>query len=186
MPVHVLLVLLDEVSGEELESAVAAAPEGELALYVVAPSHVGALDWLATDERRGQGEAMARALEVEWLLDGVGELGGEAGEGDPALAVADALQRFPGELILVVGRGSIDPAVLEALEAFGLPVVLSGVTAGPSSPASGARALWRGLRSGRNSATPFVALLAANLGFVLLAVLGSALVLLAVWLIGTL
>ena len=183
---QLLVVLFDGASRVELEAAVAGSDEGDAAVYIVAPTHVGPLEWLATDESRAQGEAAARVLEAEWLLAGVSELGGEAGESDPVVAVGDALERFAADEIVLVGSGEVDSSFLSSLRVFGLPVTLSGVTLVPSSVGSRARARVRGLTSGRSAATPFAAFLAANLGLLMIAVLGVLIVALVVWLIGAL
>ena len=61
-----MILLLDEVSREELVTAIG--DDGFPSVYIVAPAQVGPLEWLATDERRAQGEAEARVLAAEWLL----------------------------------------------------------------------------------------------------------------------
>jgi len=165
---------------------VAALDAEEASVYIVAPSHPGPLEWLASDEVRAHGEASARVLEAEWLLAGVAELGGEAGVSDPVLAVADALERFAADEIVLVGSGLVDPSLLASLRSFGLPVSLHGLRAGPRGVRSRARGVVRGLTSGRSAATPFAAFVAANLGLLLLAICGSLLVALVVWLIGVL
>lgn len=186
MPHRLLLLLLESVSRDELEAAVTVPADEVEAVYIVAPRGVGPLEWLATDEARAHGEAEARVLEAEWLLAGVAELGGEAGESDPVLAVGDALERYAADEIVVVGHGEVDPSLLDSLRSFGLPVALSGVRPGRPGFASRRRELTRSLRSGRSPATPWVAFAAANLGLLLFALVGSAIVLLVVWLIGDL
>ena len=105
---RLLLVLLEGVSRAELERAVTESGRKGGSVYIVAPSRVGALEWLATDEDRARGAAAARVLEAEWLLDGVAEVGGEAGEADVVLAVRDALEHFPADEIVLVGQGAVD------------------------------------------------------------------------------
>jgi len=183
---RLLVLLLDVASREELDGVVAEADADEVSVYIVAPSHVGPLEWLATDEERAHGEASARVLEAEWLLAGAAELGGEAAVSDPVLAVADALKRFAADEIVLVGSGTVDPLLLSSLRSFGLPISLHGVRPGPRNARSRARGIVRGLTSGRSSATPFVAFLAANLGLLALAILGSLLVAVIVWLVGVL
>jgi hypothetical protein len=180
---RLLLLLLDSVSREELAAAVSV-PEGEVeAVYIVVPAEVGPLDWLATDERHAHGQAAARVLEAEWLLAGVAEIGGAAGESDPVVAVRDALEKFPADEIVVVGHGEVDASLLASLRSLGLPVSLSGVWPGLPGPRGSLRELVRGLRSGRSSATPWVAFALANLGLLLIGVVISLLVVLVVWLI---
>ena len=119
---QLLILLLGDATEAELETAVEAHGDGYPSVYVVAPAHVKALEWLATDEARAHGEAGARALEAEWLLAGSAEIGGgEPGSSDPVQAVADALERFPADEIVVVGSGEIDPHLLPALAELGPP-----------------------------------------------------------------
>jgi len=180
---HLLVVLFGDVSRATLEAAVEAADPGTgISVYIVSPSPVGALDWLATDARRADGEAAARVLEAEWLLEGVGELGGEVGDRDAVLAVQDVLERFPADEIALVGSGAVDPQLLAALRALGPPVTLHGLSEGSRSLGSALRSLSHGMTSGRSDATPFVAFLAANLGFLALALAISIVVGLVIWL----
>jgi hypothetical protein len=181
-----LVVLLEGVSRAELERAVAASADEVESVFIVAPIHVSALDWLATDEARARGAAAARVLEAEWLLEGVAELGGEAGEADPVLAVGDALGRFPADEIVLVGHGAVDGALVSSLRGFGLPLRLSGVSPAAAGIGSRARGLLSALRSGRSAGTPFAAFVVANLGLLLLALVASLLVGLVVWLVGAL
>lgn len=180
---QLLLILLDGASRENLERAVENADEGDLAVYVVGPRNVGPLDWLATDERRASAAAAARVLEAEWLLAERDELGGEVGDRDLVLAVHDALEHVPADEIAIVGSGAIDPQLLQQLRAFGLPLTLTGLSEGADSATSRVRSATRGVTSGRSAATPFVAFLAANLGFLVIAVVLSVLAGVIVWLI---
>jgi hypothetical protein len=182
---RLLVVLVGPVTRAQLEDAVGD-DDPETAVYVVAPSRVGPLEWLATDERRARGEAAARVLEAEWLLADAAEAGGEAGEADPVVAVGDALEHFPAQEIVLAGDGRVDGVLLDALRSFGLPVRTSGVVLVPAGASARVHEFGRSLRSGRSSATPFVAFFAANLGLLGLALLGSLLVALAVWLVSVL
>jgi hypothetical protein len=185
MATHLLVVLLDGASLEKLKGAVEQ-PDGEQpAVYLVAPTHVGGLHWLASDEDGAHAAAASRVLEAEWVLGGLAELGGESAESDPALAVADALEHFPAEEIVVVGSGVIDPQLYRALRAFALPVTLWGVEVGPDSFAARLRGARRGFGSGRNASTPFVAMVAANVGLLLIALVGALVAALIVWAIQT-
>jgi hypothetical protein len=183
---HLLVLLLGDATRTDLEAAVEASGQEDVAVYIVAPSHVGPLDWLATDEDQAHHEAATRVLDAEWLLAGISELGGEAGEADPVVAVTDALQRFPADEIVVVGSGTIDPPLVASIRSLGLPVSLSGVAVGSDSAGSRVRAFGRAFSSGRSSGTPFLAFVAANLGLLLIALVGALLVALVVWLIGVL
>ena len=180
---RLLILLLDGATRDGLEAAVEEHGDGYPAIYVVAPAHVGTLDWLATDEARAHGEAGARVLEAEWLLEGYGEVSGEAGESDPVLAVEDALRRFEAEEIVVVGTGAVDEDLLTSLLEAGLPVTTSGVEISPSTRRSRARSHARALRSGRSAGTPWVAFVGANLGLLLIGVVIALVGMGIVWLL---
>jgi hypothetical protein len=185
MPRRLLLVLLDGASRAELEAAIGQSSD-PLTIHVVVPAHVGPLEWLATDESRAQSEAGARVLEAEWLLAEAGDVGGETGEADPVLAVDDALRQFRADEIVVVGRGDLDEPLLQSLRSFGIPVTWTGLSLRDASVRARERAAVRSLTSGRSMGTPFAAFVAANLGFLLLAVVTSLVAVLIVWLVGRL
>jgi hypothetical protein len=178
---NLLLLLLDEVSREELETAID--DDGFPSVYIVAPAQVGPLEWLATDERRAQGEAEARVLAAEWLLAGSAAVGGESGSPDPVQAVEDALDRFPADELVVVGHGSLDEELLTGLRGFGVPVTWSGLTLLEPSFRSRWRERMRALGSGRSDGTPWVAFIGANLGLLLIGVVIALVASLIVWII---
>jgi len=174
-----LILLLAGASREELEDAVEARGDGYPSVYIVAPADVAPLDWLATDETRANEEAGVRALEAEWLLSGQAEIdGGQAGHNDPVLAVADALERFPADEIVVVGDADTD--LLAELSALGPVVAPRGVR--PSTRRSRLNASWRAFSSGRSEGTPWVAFVLSNLGFLLIAIAFTLLAMLIIWL----
>jgi hypothetical protein len=181
---NLLVVLLNEALLSELRSAVEEHGDGLPNVYVVAPTHVGLLHWLATDEQAARAEAGVRALEAEWILSGEAAVGGEAGEADPTLAVEDALRRFPADEILLVGGEAIDRSLRASLRGLGVPITWVG----QSPPARGNRGRLRdavrGLASGRSCATPFVAFAGANLALLLIGLLITLVVALIVWLTG--
>jgi hypothetical protein len=180
---RLLILLLDGATRDELETAVEEHGDGYPTIYVVAPANVGTLDWLATDERRAHGEAGARVLEAEWLLEGSGEVSGEAGESDPVLAVEDALRHFEADEIVVVGAGGVDEDLLSSLRETGLPVGTSGLDVQPSTIRTRTRSTARALRSGRSAGTPWVAFIGANLGLLLIGVVISLVGMAIVWLL---
>jgi hypothetical protein len=176
-----LLVLLLDGDAQPLRRAIAQREDGSPNVHVVAPTRVGALEWLATDEDDARVKAEARALEAEWLLADRADVEAEAGDVDPVLAVEDALRSFPADEILLVGEASEDGALERSLRRFGLPVTWLGV-----APTAGSRNLLRdaarGLAAGRSKATPFVVFAGVNLFLLLLAVVISLVALLVVWL----
>jgi hypothetical protein len=177
-----MILLLDEVSRDELEAAIHH-EEDFPSVYVVAPAHVGPLEWLATDEARAHGEARARVLEAEWLLAGSAAVGGESGNPDPVQAVEDALDRFPADEVVVVGHGLLDEELLTGLRRFGVPVTWSGLKLQEPTFRSRARETVRSLGSGRSAGTPWVAFVGANLGLLLIGVVIAIVASLIVWLI---
>jgi hypothetical protein len=181
---QLLILLLGGASRAELEAAVEERGDGYPSVYVVVPAHVGALDWLATDERRAQDVADVQALEAEWLLAGIAEIdGGEAGNPDPVQAVADALERFTAEEIVVVAPGEVDQELLSELRTLGPPVTAPGLLERPSTGRSRLRASLRAMQSGRSESTPWLAFVGANLGLLLFcaafAIVGAIIVWLA-------
>jgi len=98
-----LLVLLDGARPAALGRAVQHRLDEAARVHVVAPTRVGVLDWLASDEDDARAAAEVRALEAEWALADDAEVEGEAGDVDPIVAVEDALRRFDADEILLVG-----------------------------------------------------------------------------------
>ena len=172
-----LLVLLLEDGHESQLRDVLAKRSGETpSVRLVAPAHVSAVEWLATDEDDARIEAETRVLAAEWALHGDGDVGGEAGEADPVLAVEDALRTFQADEILVVGGASRNGGFERSLRKLGLPVtrVPAGERARGRRPL---REAMRALRRGENRATPFVLFAGVNLALLALAALISAVVL---------
>ena len=181
---NLLVVLLNDASLSELRLAVEEDGEGSPNVYVVAPMHVGPMQWLATDEQAAREQAGVRALEAEWILGMEAAVGGEAGEADPTLAVEDALRRFAADEILLVGGGAPDSSLEASLRGLGVPITWVGRVPIRSGNRGRLRGAVRGVASGRSSATPFVAFAAANLALLLLGLLITLVVALIVWLTG--
>jgi hypothetical protein len=151
-------------------------------VHVVAPTRVGTLDWLATDEDEAHAAAEVRALEAEWMLADDAEVEGEAGDVDPIVAVDDALRTFDADEILLVGGAAENGGVEQALQRFGRPVRrVDGASQVRSR--SSLREFVRAIRAGRSKATPFVLFASVNLTLLLLAALISLIVVLIVWLL---
>jgi hypothetical protein len=180
MGANLLVLLFPGASQTAMRQAIAEHSDGEPSVQVIAPTRVGPLEWLATDEDAARSQAETRALEAEWMLANEAAVEAEAGDVDPVLAVEDALRDFRADEILIVG-GRSENGVLEAsLRRFGLPVI----RVGGSVPAPAHRELRDAVRAivgGRSKATPFVFFAGSNLAMFALAVLIAAVVLLIVW-----
>ena len=87
---------------------------------LVAPAHVGPLEWYGSDEDAAREKARERAEADLRALRSEGEA--QASGPDPVLAVEDALSDFPADRILVAGPA--DAALGDALRRFDLPVEL--------------------------------------------------------------
>ncbi len=146
-------------------------------VHVVAPTRVGPLEWLATDEDDARREAGMWALVAERTLDDQAEVEGEAGDVDPVLAVEDALRTFPADEILIAGGASENGSLEASLRRFGLPVTrLSGSLPAPQHQQL--RETTHAIVAGQSKATPFVLFASVNLALVALAALIAAIVVL--------
>jgi hypothetical protein len=150
-----LLVLLDGARPAALRQAVRRRLDEAANVHVVAPTRVGMLDWLATDEDDARTAAEARALEAAWALADDAEVEGEAGDVDPIVAVADALRRFDADEIVLVGGPTENGGVEDALRRFGRPIRRLDGDSQVRDPSS-LRELGRAIRAGRSKLTPFV------------------------------
>ena len=150
-------------------------------MHVVAPTRVGMLDWLATDEDAARATAEVQALEAEWALADDADVEGEAGDVDPIVAVEDALRRFDADEILLVGGASENGGIEKALKGLDRPVRRVDDD-GQVRQRSTLRGFWRAIRAGRSKATPFVFFASVNLALLVLAAAISLIVLLILWL----
>lgn len=177
------MLLIGDAAPARLHGALAERAGPGMRVRVVAPTLVGPIDWLATAEDEAHLQAEVRALEVEWLLRDETEVEGDAGDPDPVQAVEDALRGFAADEILIAGDQA-DPDLESTLERFALPISRLGQprVARHSRPY---RAL-RELAAGRAGATPFVLFVGVNGALLLLGLLLSLLVILILWLIGSL
>lgn len=174
---NLLVLLLEQSSRSRLRQAVAERGDGEANVHIVAPTRVGPLEWLATDEDEARAEAAVRAFDAEWTLIGEAEVAAEPGDVDAVLAVEDALRQFPADEILLVGAAGEDGGLEASLRRFGLPVTrLDGSP--PTRSANPLREWARALAAGRSKATPFVFFVAVNVALLVLAALIALVVLL--------
>ena len=179
---NILLVLLDGAgSSRQLRQTVQRRVSEAANVHVVAPTRVGMLDWLATDEDAARATAEVQALETEWALADDADVEGEAGDADPVVAVEDALRRFDADEILLVGGASENGGIEEALTRFDRPVSRVEDDA-PVRARSSLREFARAIRAGRSKATPFVFFASVNLALLVLAAALSLIVLLILWL----
>jgi hypothetical protein len=111
-------VLLADASQAQLRRAVADRSGDSPSVHVIAPTHVGPLEWLATDEDEARREADIRALEAEWTLGDQADVEGEAGDVDPVQPVEDALRTFPANEILTVGSAAENGGLEASLRRF--------------------------------------------------------------------
>jgi hypothetical protein len=180
---NLLVLLVGDHPPQRLHDAIAARAEPPARIHVVAPALVRPLDWLATAEDDAHRQAEVRAFEAEWTLTDAAEVEGAAGDADPIQAIEDALRGFPADEILIAGEAA-DADLEAALSRFGLPVTRLDGAPRPRHSAP-YRAL-RGLAGGHSNATPFILFFGVNSALALLGILLSLLVLLILWLIGTL
>lgn len=176
---NVLVVLLEDGEQTELRRAIARRSDDAQNVRVVAPTKVGTLQWLTSDEDDARTDARDRAADAAWLLSDQGRIEIERGDTDPVLAVEDALRTFPAEEILIVGAD--DPALELSLGELGVPVSRIG-GAGPPERSDELREGARRIAEGRSPASPFALLAGVNV--TILAVVGVIvlLVVLAIWL----
>jgi hypothetical protein len=148
---------------------------------VVAPAHVDALHWYATDEDEAFDEAGRRARSVEGDVSPlVPSATGEAGNADPVQAVEDAMSSFsPDEIVLVGDRA--DETLESSLRRLGVPVRRIGL-AQLDRPHGRARELGRGIMSGRSGATPYVVFAGVVAFLAAVVLLGVLLWLVVAWL----
>jgi nucleotide-binding universal stress UspA family protein len=115
---NVLIVALDAIVPPEVSEA---------DVLVVAPALNSKLrHWLSDeDAARGRAKTLAEALVELLKREGV-RAEGRTGDSDPVLAVADALQTFHADEIVIAGRPSgqngLDRLVLRIRSRFGLPI----------------------------------------------------------------
>src|SRR5262245_46161324 len=106
---RLLVVVLDPNADVAALRRVVARRDEPVAVRVVAPAHVGPLEWYATDEDRAREEAERQASQVgAAVADQAAETETEAGDLDLGLAVQDALQTFAADEIVLVGAPGDD------------------------------------------------------------------------------
>ena len=128
-----LLVITSEpITAGHLREAVGSDATGEAEVVVIAPAlHKSALRFWLSDAD----EAIARAQEVQQQsVDRLGDAGvtatGDTGESDPMAAIADSLQAFPADRVLLFMHPEADQSYRESItaaeisERFGLPVTV--------------------------------------------------------------
>jgi hypothetical protein len=177
---NVLLVVLDPVSDDEIQKAIATRKEvADVNVHVVAPAtSVGRLQWLTGAEDEARAEAEQLADRTAHAVDANVET--EIGDRDPFLAVEDALAVFPADEILVAGPA--DEKAEAALRRFGLPISRLDGGGQVTEEATGAEALAQDVTRGRRPETPFVILGAVGAILLAVIVLISLIAFLIIWL----
>jgi hypothetical protein len=176
---NVLVVLLEDGERTELRRAIARRSNEAQNVRVVAPTKLGTLRWLTSDENDARADAWDRAAKAAWLLSDQGSIDVEQGDADPVLAVEDALRTFPAEEILIVGAD--DPALELSLSELGVPVSRVG-GAGPPERTDELREGARRIAEGRSQVSPFAFLAGVNLALLAGVAAIILIVLLAIWL----
>jgi nucleotide-binding universal stress UspA family protein len=127
--VRVLLLTAEPINADVLRDAIGSGTAGEAEVMVVAPAlQTSKLRFWMSDAD----DAIARAEEVqEETVERLEEEGidaaGDTGEGDPLLAIQDALASFPADRIVVLshpdGRRALgEEKLAEAHRRFSVPV----------------------------------------------------------------
>ena len=173
---------MGDVPPERLRNVVAAGGASPLRIRVVAPTVVGALDWLASAEDAAHRRAEVRALEAEWTLQQDAEVEAGAGDADPIQAVEDALRSFPADEIVIAGK-HVDPDLDDALFRFGIHVTRLDP---PSARRSHVYRWLRSLAGGRGNSTPFVLFVTVNVALLLCATVLSLVAIGILWATGNL
>jgi len=172
-----LLLVVGDASPETIRQSLASGP---WRVHVVAPTVVGALDWLSNAEEDARLRAEVRGLEAERALEGLVEVTSAAGDVDPVQAAADALAEFRATEILVAGA-SADLELERALARFRLPVRRLG-------PPPGARARVnlriRKLATGRDPGAVLALILGMNFALFFGAIVLTFAALFVLWLFG--
>jgi hypothetical protein len=128
---HLLVVATaPDPSDELLERLSKDAADDDVEIEVVAPaSDLSPLQWLVDDDARARQEAERRAREAAAANAPIAKVvDARVGDPDPVTAVADALQTFPADELVVVTRPKDTAtwlekrAIMGELERFGLPV----------------------------------------------------------------
>ena len=126
------MITSEPITAGHLRDAVGSDATGEAEVVVIAPAlHKSALRFWLSDAD----EAIARAQEVQQQsVDRLGDAGvtatGDTGESDPMAAIADSLQAFPADRVLLFMHPEADQSYRESItaaeisERFGLPVTV--------------------------------------------------------------
>lgn len=117
-PDRVLIVLagrLEDPRAVERVAALAGDGDGETAVMVLAPTHVGFLDRWASDVEEARREAQQRlVLGVAALAAAGVEAEARVGDEDIVQAVEDQLGSFPASQVVLVSAGTEDEAAARA------------------------------------------------------------------------
>lgn len=176
-PVNRLLLVVGDAAPETVRLALTGGPAH---VYVVAPTVVGPLTWLANAERDATLRAEVRALEAERALAGLVDVASAAGTIDPVEAAEKALAVFPANDIVVVGSAA-DDDLERALGVLRLPVSRLGPPPGKQARLN--REL-RELAGGRNAGRLLAFIVGMNVALMIAAIVLSLFALLVLWIVG--
>jgi hypothetical protein len=133
--VKLLVITSEPVTAAHLRDAIGSEETEDAEVLVIAPAlHKSALRFWLSDAD----EAIARAQEVQQQsVDRLSDAGvtaaGDTGESDPMAAIADSLEGFPAERVLLFMHPESEQSYREGItaaeitERFGLPVTVREV-----------------------------------------------------------
>jgi hypothetical protein len=130
--VKLLVITSEPITAEHLREAIGFDATDDAEVLVIAPAlHKSALRFWLSDAD----DAISRAQEVQQeSVDQLGDAGvtatGDTGESEPLAAIADSLQTFPADRVLLFMHSESEQSYRESVtaaeitERFGLPVIV--------------------------------------------------------------
>ena len=118
-----LVISTVELGGEVVSSLVG---EDAITMIVVPQVKQSRLQWLANDEDRAHDIAQRTSERLAAETPGL-TVAAEAGDSDPALAIRDALAKFPADEIVVVTHPEDEATWLEHRVSDGTLVEIDGI-----------------------------------------------------------
>jgi hypothetical protein len=130
--VKLLVITSEPITAAQLRDAIGSEATDDAEVLVIAPAlHRSALQFWLSDAD----DAIARAQDVQQeSVDRLSDAGvtatGETGESEPMAAIADSLQAFPADRVLLFLHSESEQSYRESVtaaeitERFGLPVIV--------------------------------------------------------------